>query len=74
VNDEMRTLDLARAALVFNSARGDGAVTGTPPLASLDHRVEGVGSTVLLDPETVDDFWGRIANGEVAPGPVGGVK
>lgn len=73
VNDGTSALDLARAALVFNVARGGGAVTGTPPLASLNHRVDGVGSTVLLDPATIDDFWRNIANGDVPPGPVGGV-
>ncbi len=74
VNDGTGTLDLARAAKVFNAARGAGAVTGTPPLASLDHRVDGVGSTVLLDPNTIDEFWRQIANGDLPPGPVGGVK
>jgi LCP family protein required for cell wall assembly len=73
VNDGTSALDLARAALVFNAARGDGAVTGTPPLASLNHRVDGVGSTVLLDPATIDDFWRNIANVDVPPGAVGGV-
>ena len=72
VSDGMGVLDLARAARVFNSARGDGAVTGTPPLKSLDYRVDGVGSTVLLDPATIDDFWRHIADGDYPPGPVGG--
>jgi anionic cell wall polymer biosynthesis LytR-Cps2A-Psr (LCP) family protein len=67
-------LDLVRMALVVNAARGPDAVTGTPPLASLDHRVDGVGSTVLLDPEQIDDFWRAIADGEYSPGAdVGGV-
>ncbi len=74
VSDGTHALDLARAALVFNSTRGAGAVTGTPPLASLDHRVDGVGSTVLLDPDSVDDFWRAIAEGDYPPGPVGGVR
>jgi anionic cell wall polymer biosynthesis LytR-Cps2A-Psr (LCP) family protein len=73
VSSEMRALDLARAALAFNSTRGGEAVTGTPPIASIDHRVEGAGSTVLLDPETIGDFWVAIASGAYPPGPVGGI-
>ena len=73
VNDGTNAIDLARAARVFNEARGVGAVTGTPPLASLDHRVEGVGSTVLLNAETADEFWRQFANGDLPPGPVEGV-
>jgi len=66
--------DLARMALVVNAARGPDAVTGTPPLASLDHRVDGVGSTVLLDPDASSAFWAAIATGEYPPGTaVGGV-
>ncbi len=74
VNDGTSALDLARAAKVFNEARGADAVTGTPPISSIDHRVDGVGSTVLLDPATIDDFWRQIADGELPPGPVGGFK
>jgi LCP family protein required for cell wall assembly len=73
VSEDMGALDLARAALAFNSARGAEAVTGTPPIASIDYRVEGAGSTVLLDPETVGDFWIAIAAGAYPPGAVGGL-
>jgi LCP family protein required for cell wall assembly len=73
VSNGTSVLDLAQAARVFNSALSDGAVTGTPPLVSLDYRVDGVGSTVLLDPDTIDDFWRRIAEGDYPPGDVGGV-
>ena len=65
-------LDLARMAQVVNAARGPDAVSGTPPLASLDYRVDGVGSTVLLDPDTIDAFWEGIAQGDFPPGQVGG--
>ncbi len=67
-------LDLARAAQVFNHARGAEAVTGTPPISSIDHRVDGVGSTVLLDPDASDAFWSAVAHGTYAPGTrVGGI-
>lgn len=72
VSDDMGALDLAQAARAFHAAHGDAAVTGTPPLASLDYRVDGVGSTVLLDPDTIDDFWRRIADGTYPAGPVAG--
>lgn len=74
VSDGTRPLDLARMALVINAARGTDAVTGTPPIASIDHRVDGVGSTVLLDPDLSTDFWIAIADGTYAPGThVGGL-
>ena len=61
-------------ALAFNSARGGDAVTGTPPIASMGHHVQGAGSTVLLDPDTIDQFWDDIATGAFEPGSeVGGV-
>jgi LCP family protein required for cell wall assembly len=73
VNNGTHAIDLAKAALAFRSAQGSGAVTGTPPLVSLNYRVEGVGSTVRLDPDTIDEFWRKIADGSYAPGTqVGG--
>jgi LCP family protein required for cell wall assembly len=66
--------DLARMARVVNAAQGPDAVSGTPPIASLDYRVEGAGSTVLLDPDASPAFWAAIASGEYAPGTtVGGL-
>lgn len=73
VSDGTGALDLLGAARVLNAARGDDAVTGTPPIATIDHRVEGVGSTVLLDPDAAEEFWRRIADGSYEPGTeVGG--
>jgi len=68
VSDGTHAYDLARMAKVINAARGPGAVSGTPPIASLDYRVEGAGSTVLLDPDTSADFWIAIADGSYEPG------
>ncbi len=74
VSNGTHTLDLVRMAKVFSSGRGADAVTGTPPIATIDYRVEGVGSCVLLDPDTIDDFWIQIATGAYAPGTaVGGL-
>ncbi|GAA5517676.1 putative cell wall biosynthesis protein LcpB [Demequina sediminis] len=74
VSDGTGALDLARVALDFNAARGDDAITGTPPIADMGYRVDGVGSTVLLDPDTIDQFWADIAAGTLEPGSVvGGV-
>jgi LCP family protein required for cell wall assembly len=73
VDSGTSALDLAWAAGGFGAARGDGMVTGTPPLSTLDHRVDGVGSTVLLDPEKIDAFWKSIAEGTLPAGPVGGL-
>ncbi|NTV39721.1 MAG: LytR family transcriptional regulator [Demequinaceae bacterium] len=74
VSEGTHSIDLARMAKVFNAARGADAVTGTPPIASLDYRVDGVGSCVLLDPETIGEFWAQIGAGTYAPGTkVGGL-
>jgi LCP family protein required for cell wall assembly len=74
VSDGTGAFGLLRMAMVVNGARGADAVTGTPPIASIDHRVEGAGSTVLLDPDTIDEFWRTIADGGHAPGTqVGGI-
>jgi len=74
VDDGTSLLGLARIAQAFNSARGDLAVTGTPPISTIDHRVDGVGSTVLLDPDKSGAFWTAIANGSYPAGMhVGGL-
>ncbi|WP_238581610.1 LCP family protein [Demequina aestuarii] len=75
VSEETGPFDLAGFALAFNSGRGGQAVTGTPPIASMGHSVDGVGSTVLLDPDRIDQFWIDIADGAYEPGnEVGGVE
>jgi LCP family protein required for cell wall assembly len=67
-------LDLGRLALAFRSATGPGGVTGTPPIASLDYRPGGVGSTVLLDESQVATFFTAVRDGTLTPGSVvGGV-
>jgi anionic cell wall polymer biosynthesis LytR-Cps2A-Psr (LCP) family protein len=68
VSNGTHSLDLVRMARVFNAARGADAVTGTPPIATIDYRVDGVGSCVLLDPAKSADFWIAIADGTYAPG------
>lgn len=74
VNSGTGVLDLVRMARVINAARGPDAVSGTPPIASLDYRVDGVGSTVLLDPDASPAFWASIATGDYEPGTsVGGI-
>ena len=74
VSEGSRPVDLARMARVFDAARGADAVTGTPPIASIDYRVEGVGSTVLLDPDLSPAFWAAIADGTYPEGThVGGL-
>ena len=75
VSDGTGVWDLVRMARVINEARGPEAVSGTPPLASLDHRVDGVGSTVLIDPDKGPAFWAAIVTGDYAPGStVGGIE
>lgn len=72
VSEGTHAFDIARMALAFREARGEGGITGTPPIASIDHRVNGVGSTVLLDPEKSPTFWRQIGDGNHPAGVVGG--
>lgn len=67
-------IDVARLALAFRSANGDDGVTGTPPIATINYRTPAGASAVLLDPDTVGEFWAKIRDGEYEPGEkVGGV-
>lgn len=65
-------IDVARLALAFRDANGAGGVTGTPPIASMDYRPGGVGSTVLLDPDQTPGFFAAVRDGSLPPGQVGG--
>lgn len=74
VSEGTGLIDLVRLGLALRSGLGEDAVTGTPPLATIDYRVDGVGSTVLIDPDTADDFWADVATGAFPPGAeVGGL-
>lgn len=74
VSEGTGVFGLGKFALTLRSGMGGNAVTGTPPIKDLGYRVDGAGSTVLLDPDQVDEFWDKIANGEFEPGAeVGGV-
>jgi len=64
VSDETGILDLGRMALTFRSVMNDG-VHGSPPIADLDYRPGGVGSTVLLDEERGPGFWQTVTDGTV---------
>ena len=71
-DEDTGVVDVARLALAFRAANGEGGITGTPPIASMDHRPGGVGSTVLLDPEQTPGFFTAIRDGSLPPGPLGG--
>jgi LCP family protein required for cell wall assembly len=73
VDEDSNIVDLGRLALAFRAANGPGGVTGTPPIEDLGYRPGGVGATVLLDPDTVDQFWADVRDGDLEPGTVGGL-
>jgi LCP family protein required for cell wall assembly len=73
VSEGTGIVDLARLALAFRTATGPDGIRGTPPIADTDYRPGGIGSTVLLDPETTPQFFSDIMTGDLPPGPVGGV-
>ncbi|WP_081861440.1 LCP family protein [Cellulomonas sp. HZM] len=74
VDESSGIVDMGRMGLAFRAANGDGGITGTPPISSLDYRPGGVGSTVQLDPDKSPKFWEDIAQGNLKPGKVGGVE
>jgi LCP family protein required for cell wall assembly len=75
VSDGTGPFDLLQIARTFRSAQGDQAVTGTPPIKDWGYHVKGVGSTVLLDPDKLDQFWEDVATGAFEPGSqVGGLE
>ncbi|GEL97648.1 LCP family protein [Cellulomonas terrae] len=74
VDDDAGIVDLAKLALAFKAANGEGGITGTPPIVSIDYRPgNGAGSTVLLDPDATPGFFAAIRDGSLPPGPVGGM-
>ncbi|WP_239073221.1 LCP family protein [Sediminihabitans luteus] len=74
VDESSGMVDLAKLGLAFRAATGPDGVTGTPPISNPDYRPGGVGSTVLLDPETVPQFWTDVLEGNFEPGEtVGGL-
>lgn len=66
-------LDLGTMAIAFRNASGEGGVTGTPPIANLDYRPGGLGSTVLLDSDQAPTFFAAVRDGTLEPGVYGGV-
>ncbi|MDM7854043.1 LCP family protein [Cellulomonas alba] len=74
VDDDSDIVDLGRMALAFRAANGDGGVTGSPPLLSLNYRPGGVGSTVELDPDKTASFFAAIRDGKLPAGKVGGLE
>jgi len=73
VSEGTGIVDMGRLALAFRAATGPDGVRGTPWLTSLDHRPGGVGSTVLLDAERNAALWPAMRDGDLPPGPVGGL-
>ncbi len=75
VDERTGIIDLGRLALAFREATGPRGVTGTPPIANPGYDPgTGVGSTVLLDEETVGQFWADVRDGGFEPGStVGGL-
>lgn len=73
VSDGTNILDMGQLALAFRNATGPEGIRGTPPISDINYQPGGVGSTVLLDPNTAPQFWADIRDGKLPPGPVGGI-
>ncbi|AEG45129.1 LCP family protein [Isoptericola variabilis] len=75
VDERTGIIDLGRLAFAFRKATGPEGVTGTPPIANPGYDPgTGVGSTVLLDEDEIDQFWADLRDGAFEPGStVGGL-
>lgn len=73
VSDGTDIVDLASLAIAFRNAKGEGGITGTPPIVDLDYRPGNVGSTVRLDPDQTGPFFAAIAAGTWPAGETGGM-
>lgn len=61
--DEQDSLwTVGMAGLTLRDVMGTDGLKGSPPIASMDYRVAGQ-STVLLDPNTIDQFWADLRDG-----------
>ncbi len=72
VSEGTGILDLGSLALAFRNAKGEGGITGTPPIVSMDYRPGNVGSTVRLDPDQTPGFFASIGAGTWPAGATGG--
>lgn len=60
-------IDLGRMALTFRNATGPNGYQGVPPISDYDYRGDGIGSTILLDPEAAPLFWQQVQDGTLTP-------
>ncbi|MCS4484020.1 LCP family protein [Gleimia sp. 6138-11-ORH1] len=58
---ETKSWEIAYLAKYFQDAHKSG-FTGTPPIANIDYQTY-AGSSVLLDPQKVDEFFRKVASG-----------
>lgn len=73
VSEGTNILDMGRLALAFREATGENGVRGTPPIADLNYRPGGVGSSVLLDPDLAPGFFQAVADGSVTDEDTGDI-
>lgn len=65
VDTDTGIIDLARMALAFRNATGEGGIIGTPPIADLDYRPGGIGAAVLLDEARAPGFFEKMRAGQL---------
>lgn len=66
-DDDTNILNFGSLALAFRAANGSDGFRGTPPISNPDFRPGNIGSTVLLDPATLDQFWLDVRDGNLPP-------
>lgn len=66
IDQESSSRDIARLMLTLRDASAN-QMEGVPPISSLGYNPGGIGSTVLLDPDRIDDFFARLSQGSLKP-------
>lgn len=72
VDNDTSLMDLASIAWPMRTIMGADGVIGAPPIVDYNYRPGGLGSTVLLDPDTIDSFWAKVADGSITKADVEG--
>ncbi|MDY5584324.1 MAG: LCP family protein [Arcanobacterium sp.] len=66
VDNDTSITDVAWAGWYIKQALGSSGVMGTPPISDLNYYPGGIGSTVRLDPERIDQFWIDLRDGNLS--------
>ena len=67
VDRDSSIADIALAGLALRDVMGEDGLLGTPPIASVNYWTPDGQSAVQLDPQAIEDFWEKFAQGTLRP-------